>query len=197
MIETSRLREYDVLLRQIRALDAPCGELAEKIGELRELERSHVVDVMRGRHARRALRRVRKALEKLPWRRRVREAGVTRGDVRAAFDELVHSVDERYARVDRADADAVHTLRKRAKRVRYVGESFGDLLGHDAVAEGARMKLVQDELGDICDARVNVAMAREFPTRGLSDEARSALGALLAQNQALVDSFCESGTVPN
>ena len=59
------------------------------------------------------------------------------------------------------------------------------------------MRLVQDELGDICDARVNVVMAREFPTRGLSDEARGALEALLAQNQALVDSFCESGTVPN
>ncbi len=136
-------------------------------------------------------------MEKLPWRRRVREAGVTRGDVRAAFDELVRSVDERYARVDRADADAVHTLRKRAKRVRYVGESFGGLLGPDAVAEGARMRLVQDELGDICDARVNVVMAREFPTRGLSDEARGALEVLLAQNQALVDSFCELGTVPN
>ena len=91
----------------------------------------------------------------------------------------------------------MHTLRKRAKRVRYVGESFGGLLGPDAVAEGARMRLVQDELGDICDARVNVVMAREFPTRGLSDEARGALEVLLAQNQALVDSFCELGTVPN
>lgn len=189
VIETSRLREYDVLLRQVRALDVPYGELDEKIGELRELERNHVVDVMRGRHVRRALRRVRKAMERLPWRRRVRERGVTREDVRAAFDELVRSVDERYARVDRADADAVHTLRKRAKRVRYVGESFAELLGPDAVAEGARMKGVQDELGDICDARVNVAMAREFPTRGLSDEARHALEVLLAQNQALVDSF--------
>ena len=190
VVETSRLREYDVLLRQVRALDVPCGELADKISELRELERNHVIDVMRGRHTRQALRRVRKGLGKLPWKDRVREDGVTLDDVRASFDELVRVVDEGYATVDRADADAVHTLRKRAKRVRYVGESFADLLGPGAAAEGARMKDVQDELGDICDARVNVTMAGEFPTAGLFAEARRALEVLLAQNQALVDEFC-------
>ena len=33
-------------------------------------------------------------------------------------------------------------------------------------------------------------MAGEFPTAGLSAEARRALEVLLAQNQALVDEFC-------
>ena len=55
VIETSRLREYDVMLRDVRALGMPCGELVARIGELRELERSRVVGVMGGRHTRRAL----------------------------------------------------------------------------------------------------------------------------------------------
>lgn len=189
VVETSRLREYDVLLRQVRALDVPTGELEDKVMELRELERNHVVDALRGRHARQALRRVRRAVGGLAWRRGARERGVTLDDVRASFDELVRVVDEGWATVDRADADAVHTLRKRAKRVRYVGESFADLLGPGAAAQGARMKDVQDELGDICDARVNATLVREFPTKGLSDEARSALEVLLARSEALVDEF--------
>lgn len=189
VVETSRLREYDVLLRQLRELDVPCAELDERVVCLRELERNHVVDVMRGRHTRRALRRVRRGVGRVPWRDRVREEGVARADVRALFRELVRVVDEGSAAADRADADAVHTLRKRAKRARYVAERFGSLLGEGAAAEAARMKGVQDELGDICDARVNVMMAREFPAEGLSAEARAALEELVARNQALVDAF--------
>ena len=112
-----------------------------------------------------------------------------RADVREIFRDLVCVVDEGYAVVDRSDADAVHTLRKRAKRVRYVSESFAGLLSEGAAAEGRRMKGVQDLLGDICDARVNVAMAGEFPAEGLSDEARRALETLIARNQALLDEF--------
>ena len=197
VIETSRLREYDVMLRDVRALGVPSGELDERVGELRDLERDRVVEVMGGRHTRRALARVRRHLESLPWKDSARKRGVARADVLAVFDELVRTVDEGYAVVDRSDADAVHTLRKRSKRVRYVGESFGSLLGERAAAEGARMKGVQDELGDVCDARVNAEMARDLLDLGLSDEARLALEVLLAQNRALVDSFCELGTVPN
>ena len=189
VIETSRLREYDVMLRDVRALGSPSGELVARIGELRELERNRVVGVMDGRHTRRALRRVRRRVKALPWKDSVRRRGVTRADVLAVFDELVRTVDEGYAAVDRADADAVHTLRKRAKRVRYVAEAFCALLGERAVAEGARMKGVQDELGDVCDARVNAEMARDLLDLGLSDEARGALEVLLGQSQALVDAF--------
>ena len=189
VIETSRLREYDVMLRDVRALDVPYGELAEKIVELRVLERDRVMDVMGGRHTRRALARVRRRVESLPWKDSVRKRGVTRDDVLAVFDELVRTVDEGYATVDRSDADAVHTLRKRSKRVRYVGESFGTLLGERAAAEGARMKGVQDELGDVCDARVNAEMAHDLLDLGLSDEARGALEVLLGNNQAFIASF--------
>lgn len=195
VIETSRLREYDVMLRDVRALGMPCGELPERIGELRDLERNRVVGVMRGRHTRQALARVRRLVESLPWKDSVRERGVTRDDVLAVFDELVRTVDEGYAAVDRSDADAVHTLRKRSKRVRYVGESFGALLGERAVAEGARMKGVQDELGDVCDARVNAGMARDLLALGLSDEARGALEALLGRNEGFVEEFV-AGAAP-
>ena len=189
VIETSRLREYDVMLRDVRALGMPCGELPERIGELRDLESNRVVGVMGGRHTRQALARVRRRVESLPWKDSVRGRGVTRDDVLAVFDELVRTVDDGYAVVDRADADAVHTLRKRSKRVRYVGESFGALLGERAVAEGVRMKGVQDELGDVCDARVNAGMARDLLALGLSDEARGALEALLGRNEGFVEEF--------
>ena len=121
VIETSRLREYDVLLRQVRALDVPYGELAEKIAGLRELERNHVVDVMRGRHTRRALRRVRKALARLPWRDSVREAGVSRAEVREIFRDLVCVVDEGYAVVDQARALRERKLRGASQRGRRGG----------------------------------------------------------------------------
>ena len=189
VIETSRLREYDVMLRDVRALGVPSGELVARIGELRKLERNRVAGVMGGRHTRRALRRVRRRVKALPWKDSVRRRGVTRGDVLVVFDELVRTVDEGYAAVDRTDADAVHTLCKRAKRVRYVAEVFCALLGERAVAEGARMKGVQDELGDVCDARVNAGMARDLLDLGLSDEARGALEVLLGRSQALVDAF--------
>ena len=193
VIETSRLREYDVMLCDVWALGMPCGELAARIGELRELERNRVVGVMGGRHTRRALGRVRRCVKALPWKDSVRRRGVTRGDVRAVFDGLVRTVDEGYAVVDRADADAVHTLRKRAKRVRYVAEAFGALLGDRAAVEGARMKGVQDELGDVCDARVNVGMARDLLALELSNEARAALEVLLGRSQALIDAFVTGG----
>ena len=189
VIETSRLREYDVMLRDVRALDVPSGALVEKIGELRDLERDRVVGVMGGRHTRRALARVHRRVGSLPWKDSVRKSGVARGNVLAVFDELVRLVDEGYATVDRSDADAVHTLRKRSKRVRYVGESFGSLLGDQAAAEGVRMKGIQDELGDVCDARVNAGMARDLLDLALSDEERSALEVLLGRNRALVEGF--------
>ena len=55
------------------------------------------------------------------------------------------------------------------------------------------MKGVQDELGDVCDARVNAEMARDLLDLGLSDEARGALEVLLGQSQALVDAFVTGG----
>lgn len=193
VIETSRLREYDVMLRDIRALNMPCGELVEKIGELRALERNRVVDVMRGRHTQRALARVRRRVGLLPWKESVRKRGVSRDDVLAVFDELVRVVDEGYGAVDRSDADAVHTLRKRSKRVRYVGEAFGELLGPGAVSEGARMKGVQDELGDVCDARVNATLARELLDLELSDDAKRTLEVLLGRNRSFVEGFVAGG----
>ena len=91
--------------------------------------------------------------------------------------------------MDFADADAVHTLRKQAKRVRYAAENFPEILGADVAEEARRMVGVQDRLGAVCDARVNVGIVCEFPTEGLSPEARRALGALLEQNMAFEEAF--------
>ena len=48
---------------------------------------------------------------------------------------------------------------------------------------------VQDRLGAVCDARVNIDIVCAFPAEGLLPESRRALGALLEQNMAFVERF--------
>lgn len=136
-----------------------------------------------------ALERVRAGVKRLPWTRAVRRWGIEPDAAQARFDDMARGVDEGFETVDFADADAVHTLRKNAKRVRYAAENFDGILDAGAAEEARRMVGVQDRLGAVCDARVNVGIVCEFPTKGLSPEARRALGALLEQSMAFEEEF--------
>lgn len=189
VIGTSRLREYDVLMKQAAGLSIPTSELVEAVRSARDAERDDVVAFLGGPEVKAALKRVRKGVKRLPWTRDAERWGIAPEDARARFDEMVRGVDEGFETVDFADADAVHTLRKNAKRVRYAAENFGGVLGADMADEARRMVGVQDRLGDVCDARVNVGIVCEFPTEGLSPEARRALGALLERNMAFEEAF--------
>lgn len=189
VIETSRLREYDVLMKQAAELPLPTGELVAAVRTAREAERDRVVAFLGGAEARAALERVRAGVKRLPWTRAVRRWGIEPDAAQARFDDMTRGVDEGFETVDFADADAVHTLRKNAKRVRYAAENFDGILDAGAAEEARRMVGVQDRLGAVCDARVNVGIVCEFPTKGLSPEARRALGALLEQSMAFEEEF--------
>ncbi len=189
VIETSRLREYDVLMKQAAELPLPTDELLAAVRAAREAERDRVVAFLGGPEAKAALKRVRAGVKCLPWTSAVEKWGIDSEAAQARFDEIAHGVDEGFETVDFADADAVHALRKNAKRVRYAAENFGGILGAEAAEEARRMVGVQDRLGAVCDARVNVGIVCEFPTEGLSPEARRALGALLEQSMAFEEEF--------
>ena len=189
VVQTSRLREYDVLLKQAADLTVPAEELCAAVRLARESERDQVVRALSSKETARALAFVRKGVERMPWTDRVKREGVVLEQACQRFDEMACTVDEGFETVDFADADAVHTLRKQAKRVRYAAENFPEILGADVAEEARRMVGVQDRLGAVCDARVNVGIVCEFPTEGLSPEARRALGALLEQNMAFEEAF--------
>lgn len=187
--ETSRLREFDVLLKQTVELPLATGDLADAVRSMRKTERDCVVKALSGDAARQALDRVRESVKRMPWTDVAAKWGIGPEEACARFDEMAHGVRDGFATVDFADAEAVHTLRKNAKRVRYAAENFEGLLGTGAVAEARRMVDVQDLLGAVCDARVNVGIVCEFPTEGLSLEARRALGMLLERNMAFEEEF--------
>lgn len=187
--ETSRLREYDVLLEQVAQLALPAEELQRAIADARTRERDRVVAFMCGKEAARAFGRVREGVRRLPWKDAVKRYGIAPEDALRRFDELAGAVEEGLATVDFSDAQAVHDLRKDAKRVRYVAENFGEILGADAAEQAQRMVGVQDRLGAVCDARVNIDIVCAFPAEGLLPESRRALGALLEQNMAFVERF--------
>ena len=96
-------------------------------------------------------------------------------------------IDRKLATTDLATAEATHDLRKCAKRVRYAAENYAAFLDADeARAASERMKAVQDELGALCDARVNVGIIDEFPRKGLPDQALRDLDALEAKSRYFI-----------
>lgn len=188
VLQTSDLREYDVLLEQVETLDTDAGELYSAICELRGQERDTVLEALSGKETARALAAVRKGAEHLTWKERVERAGLAPERLTARFDELADGVTAGLATLDYADEEAVHTLRKDAKRVRYVAENFGALMSPSVAERAHEMAAVQDQLGALCDARVNVQLICGFPAAGLSPEAHRGLGSLLEQNMSFLDS---------
>lgn len=189
VVPTSRLRELDVLSAEADAMDPPSADLVEACRELRERERDRVLEALGGEDAAKAVERARKAAEGFAWKRRIRREGLLPQQVAQRFDDMDAGVRAMQERADLADAEATHDLRKAAKRVRYAAENFAAFLdpgrADDAVA---RMKAVQDELGALCDARVNVEIIRDFPRKGLPAQALRDLDALEAENRYFIAS---------
>lgn len=64
--------------------------------------------------------------------------------------------------LDGASLDTLHLLRIDAKRLRYILESFEEVLGPEAKKGIEAVKTMQDHLGDLQDARVAVALMGDF-----------------------------------
>src|SRR5258708_1650446 len=64
--------------------------------------------------------------------------------------------------LDSASLDTLHTLRIDAKRLRYTLEAFEEVLGSEAKEVIEMVKVVQDHLGDLQDARVAAGLIHDF-----------------------------------
>lgn len=124
-----------------------------------------------------------------------------RGPSRRAMDTFrVYTIDaaarqligKRYRRVRRAgravtpnsSGEALHSLRIQCRRLRYLFEFFQPIYGDLLQPEIARLKRVQDVLGDFQDARVATEQIRQYaetiPMRACSRGQLIALGQIIA-----------------
>lgn len=187
VVPTSRLRELDVLVDEARELEPPSNDLVAACLRMRAEERDRVLAVLESEEARRALARIAKAVKRFAWKRSIETRGLSRTEVAQRFADMEAAIGRKLAATDPADAEATHDLRKAAKRVRYSAENYAAFLDVDAAAAASgRMKAVQDDLGALCDARVNVGIVGEFPREGLSDQALRDLAALEAKSRYLI-----------
>ena len=83
-------------------------------------------------------------------------------------------------------AEKTHDVRKSAKRVRYDAEKFSALVGDDAVDVAKDMTAHQDNLGAICDARVNIDIINGIDVDSLPEPVAWDLAFLRAQNETFL-----------
>lgn len=190
---TSRLRELDVLHDQAASMEMPCEELTGAIAKARDAERERVAKQLKSKRAAKLLAAVGEEALDVAWKPRAAQEGVSRKAMRARFASMLAELERDLEALDIADAEATHDVRKEAKRVRYSAENFREFLEDDAVAVAKRMVKMQDGLGAICDARVNLEIIDAFPKKKLSEDARVALDALRASNAEFLRKALEGG----
>ena len=177
--KTSLLRELDVLASLAKDKAPQDGELISFLESQAAQERSSVHAQLADEAVRAKLTAVANELKSVSWKRDFDSI-----DARTRFDELVDGLQHDLDGIDVNDYELVHSVRKRAKQVRYVAEQFEAVLGSDVVATAKRMKAQQDHLGALCDARVNRDLVEGFLARGdLSPTLAQSLAALVQGGQ--------------
>ena len=180
---TSRLRELDVLAEQAQAFPERSDELVSFCEDRARQERESVMKALGSKRVRKQLDRVCSDLQSIRWKRRYNEEGLEADAVRARFDEMAESLRADLESLDFAEVEKTHDVRKRAKRVRYNAEQFKDIIGDDAVGIAKNMTAHQDNLGAICDARVNIDIINSFSTEDLPEPIAWDLALLRAENE--------------
>lgn len=186
VLETSDLRELDVLAAQVHELESPSEDLLKALDGARSAERDRLVASLSSPSLKKALNRAMANARSIRWKSSVAQGGLAPRRLWERFASMEVELERGLESVDFGDHDATHKLRKRAKRVRYVAERFPDLLGDVAERAAKEAKAVQDRLGALCDARVNRTIARGFPTDGLSEGARRNLDEIAERSEALI-----------
>ena len=183
---TSRLRELDVFSAQAQAAPDASPEFVEFCAEKAAAEREHVHEVLLSKQTTRRLKRVADQLKNVQWKARLNKEGLDASEVRTRFDALAESLEAELTALDLADAEATHDVRKNAKQVRYSAERYGELIGEDAVQVAQEMKGRQDDLGAICDARVNIGIIDSLVTEDLPEPVAWDLALLRAKNETFL-----------
>ena len=185
---TSRLRELDVLEDHIRSMRPEAApDLLRSCADAAQNERLRVYNAFTEKQMQETLISARRAIHAIEWRSEIDLQGLAIADIQDHFDMFVQAQDERYDALDKEDVEATHAVRKRAKEVRYVAAKFKGLLAGETDVIVDHMKQVQDELGELCDARVNVGLLLDIPTEGLSVHARRNIAESLASNYAFIE----------
>ena len=184
---TSRLRELDVLAAQAREATATSDGLVAFCEAEAAEERARVHEVLAGKSAQKRLKRVYEEAKDIRWKKRFCEEGLPASDVRKRFDAIAEKLELDLADLDLADVEPTHDVRKAAKRVRYTAENFKDLIGEDAVDIAKGMTAHQDNLGAVCDARVNIEIINGFQDReDIPEPVAWDLALLRAQNETFL-----------
>jgi phosphohistidine phosphatase SixA len=190
---TSRLRELDVLEKQVRTDPDASPKFRAYCTKAASAERAKVLGILSSKKVTRLFERAMSLSKSVAWKKRYALRGLPQDEVRARFDAMVESVSADLAALDLHDAERTHDVRKRAKRVRYTAEQFAAVLGPDAstVAEG--MNAHQDDLGEVCDARANIRLIDEFLLRDLPKSIVRDLNRMRAQNVEFLRNALKSG----
>ena len=180
---TSRQRELDVFQKQALADPNSSPEFLELCEREATTERTALLATLSSPQVTQSFERAMALVREVAWKNRYRWDGLYKSDVRARFDAMVQAVSAQVEDLDLQDEERTHDVRKRAKRMRYVAEHYGDILGPDAVGIAKGMMAHQDNLGDICDARANIRLINEFLQQDLSDTLVAELKRMRAQNE--------------
>ncbi len=183
---TSRLRELDVFEEQARANESSSPEFLDFCKQMASSERKRVKQAIGSKQLTKNLDQALDLTRSVAWKKDVVQNGLAQNVVRNKFDEMVSSIQADLVNLRLTDEELTHDVRKNAKRVRYAAERFGAVLGEDAVGIAKGMMAHQNNLGAVCDARVNIALAQEFLLLDLPDPVIWDLGLLRAQNETFL-----------
>lgn len=196
VVETSRLRELDVLTETISSSEYDCDELDRMCASMRRKECTRLTKAIGSKKARKEAVELLKRFRGIEWRKDVERFGLASDEVASNFELMAMDFEADYLASDYRDVKATHKLRKDAKRVRYAAREFGSIIGEAAEGMPAAMEAVQDELGALCDARVNCDLIDSMPRKKLSDEADEAVAALKQDQLDLIEAILLSGENP-
>lgn len=185
-VQTSHLRELDVLLEQTDDPSSEADDLVAASTALRMKEQRRLVNFFHSKKTKKKFARVHRELHSLNWKKSVAYEGLGPEQVRSLFVDLFTSFDTALANLDLKDVEATHNLRKEAKQVRYVAEHLGRFFEGEASSAASLATEVQDWLGGLCDARINVVIAENFPSATLSEQGLREIDALKTYNEAVV-----------
>lgn len=189
---TSRLRELDVLVKQVHADQESSPKLIAFCEKEAAAERAKVLKILASKAVNESYERAIDLAKNVTWKKRYTASGLSKDVVRARFDALVESAGADIAAVKLDDAEHTHDVRKRAKRARYVAEFCTGILGEDAVEIATGMTAHQDTLGDVCDARASIRLTDEFLHQKLPKSVKRDLAQTKSQSETLLHDALEA-----
>ena len=176
---TSRMRELDVLVPLLE--NEP--SLQEQVRQAQLAYRAAFIENLTSSDMQQLLEQVQDSLKHPEWKKNVLANGIAPESLAARLDSRRQSCKKALAELDLDDQEAVHDLRKHAKAIRYVARELTDCLPEGSAGLGERMRLMQDKLGEWCDANVNA----ELITEVCGPDARDAAAGFRAEADAIMD----------